>query len=392
MKKSLVSLAFGTFALGIAEFGMMGILNDIASDLDISIEKAGHLISAYSGGVAVGAPVLLFLRKLPLRRLMLLLAGIITIGNTLVAVSPNYIFLLISRFISGLPHGAYFGAGAIVCSRLADSGKGASAVAVLISGMTIANLIGVPSFTFLCQLLSWRVPFTIVALSGLAAFIAMRCWIPVLTPLPDTGMKGQFHFLRNIKPWLIYAGIFFGQAGVYTWLSYVSPIMIHVTGFPENSMSWIMILIGAGMVCGNIVSGKLADRYSLIFVPAFIATLIIIVMPAIYFLAPYKIPSLSLSFVAAALLFGLGGPLQFLITRYSPGGEMLGGAGIQIAFNVSNAMAAALGGTAIRLGWGLASPALVGVPFAIVGASALYYLNFLAKKDAAKTLDGASAK
>lgn len=392
MKKSLVSLAFGTFALGIAEFGMMGILNDIASDLDISIEKAGHLISAYSAGVAVGAPVLLFLRKLPLRRLMLLLAGIITIGNTLVAISPNYIFLLISRFISGLPHGAYFGAGAIVCSRLAESGKGASAVAVLISGMTIANLIGVPSFTFLCQLLSWRVPFAIVALSGLAAFIAMRCWIPVLTPLPDTGMKGQFHFLRNIKPWLIYAGIFFGQAGVYTWLSYVSPIMIHVTGFPEKSMSWIMILIGAGMVCGNIVSGKLADRYSLILVPAFIATLIIIVMPAIYFLAPYKIPSLSLSFVAAALLFGLGGPLQFLITRYSLGGEMLGGAGIQIAFNVSNAMAAALGGTAIRLGWGLASPALVGVPFAIVGASALYYLNFLAKKDAAKTLDGASAK
>lgn len=392
MKKSLVSLAFGTFALGIAEFGMMGILNDIASDLDISIEKAGHLISAYSAGVAVGAPVLLFLRQLPLRRLMLLLAGIITIGNTLVAISPNYIFLLISRFISGLPHGAYFGAGAIVCSRLADSGKGASAVAVLISGMTIANLIGVPSFTFLCQLLSWRVPFAIVALSGLAAFIAMRCWIPVLTPLPDTGMKGQFHFLRNIKPWLIYAGIFFGQAGVYTWLSYVSPIMIHVTGFPEKSMSWIMILIGAGMVCGNIVSGKLADRYSLILVPAFIATLIIIVMPAIYFLAPYKIPSLSLSFVAAALLFGLGGPLQFLITRYSLGGEMLGGAGIQIAFNVSNAMAAALGGTAIRLGWGLASPALVGVPFAIVGASALYYLNFLAKKDAAKTLDGASAK
>lgn len=381
MKKSLVSLAFGTFALGIAEFGMMGILNDIATDLNISIDKAGHLISAYSAGVAIGAPVLLFLRKLPLRRLMLLLAAVITIGNTLVAVSPNYIVLLVARFISGLPHGAYFGAGAIVCARLADAGKGASAVAVLVSGMTVANLVGVPGFTFICQLLSWRVPFVIVALSGLAAFIAMRCWIPVLAPLPDTGMKGQFKFLSNIRPWLIYAGVFFGQAGVYTWLSYISPIMIQVTGFPQMSMSWIMILVGAGMVVGNIIAGKLADRYSLILVPAVIATLIVVIMPAIYFLAPFKIPSLILAFLAAAMLFGLGGPLQYLITRYSKGGQMLGGAGIQIAFNVSNAMAAALGGMAIHNGWGLASPALVGVPFAAIGAAALYYLEYLANKD-----------
>lgn len=145
MKKSLLSLAFGTFALGIVEFGMMGILSDIASDLGISITEAGHLISAYSAGVAVGAPSLLFLRKLPLRRLMLLLAAVITAGNALVAVSPNYGCLLAARFIAGLPHGAFFGAGAIVCSRLADKGKGASAVAVLIGGMTVANLVGVLS-------------------------------------------------------------------------------------------------------------------------------------------------------------------------------------------------------------------------------------------------------
>ena len=137
------------------------------------------------------------------------------------------------------------------------------------------------------------------------------------------------------------------------------------------------------MVVGNIVAGKLADRYSLTLVPAVIATLIVVVMSAIYFLAPYKLPSLALAFIAAGLLFGIGGPLQFLITRYSKGGEMLGGAGIQIAFNVSNAMAAALGGLAIRAGFGLASPALVGVPFAVIGAVALYRLNHLARKDAA---------
>ena len=374
MKKSLLSLAFGTFALGIVEFGMMGILNDIAADLDINIVRAGHLISAYSAGVAVGAPSLLFLRKLPLRRLMLLLASIIAVGNAMVALSPNYGFLMVSRFIAGLPHRAFFGAGAIVCSRLADKGKGASAVAVLVGGMTVANLIGVPLFTFLCHILSWRLPFGIVALIGVATFIAIRNWVPVLPSLPDTGLKGQFKFLSHPQPWLIYAGVFFGQACVYCWLSYINPIMTEVTGFPESAMTGIMVLVGAGMVFGNFYAGRLADRYSAMLVTAVIAVLIIVVMPMVYFAATYKIPSLIFAFIAPGLLFGLGGPLQYLIVRYAKGGEMLGGAGIQIAFNVSNAMAAAIGGAVIRHGLGLASPALAGVPYAIIGAIALFIL------------------
>jgi MFS transporter, DHA1 family, arabinose polymer utilization protein len=372
MKKSLLSLAFGTFALGIVEFGMMGILNDIASDLRIGIVEAGHLISAYSAGVAVGAPSLLLFRKLPLRRLMLMLAALIAIGNAMVAMAPNYGSLLAARFIAGLPHGAFFGAGAIVCSRLADPGKGASAVAVLVGGMTVANLVGVPAFTFLCQIASWRLPFGIVAVVGVLTFIAIKCWVPVMSPLPDSGVKGQFRFLRRPEPWLIYAGVFFGQASVYCWLSYINPIMTEVTGFSESSMTPIMVLVGAGMVLGNYCAGRLSDRYSASLVTAVIATLIVVLMPMIYFLVSYKIPSLILAFIATALLFGLGGPLQYLIVRYSKGGEMLGGAGIQIAFNVSNASAAALGGAVIRLGFGLASPALAGVPCAIIGAIALF--------------------
>ena len=375
MKKSLLSLAFGTFALGIVEFGMMGILNDIASDLRIGIVKAGHLISAYSAGVAVGAPSLLLFRKLPLRRLMLMLAALIAIGNAMVAMAPNYGSLLAARFIAGLPHGAFFGAGAIVCSRLADPGKGASAVAVLVGGMTVANLVGVPAFTFLCQIASWRLPFGIVAVVGVLTFIAIKCWVPVMSPLPDSGVKGQFRFLRRPEPWLIYAGVFFGQASVYCWLSYINPIMTEVTGFSESSMTPIMVLVGAGMVLGNYCAGRLSDRYSASLVTAVIATLIVVLMPMIYLLVSYKIPSLILAFIATALLFGLGGPLQYLIVRYSKGGEMLGGAGIQIAFNVSNASAAALGGAVIRLGFGLASPALAGVPCAIIGALALFTLH-----------------
>lgn len=380
MKKSLLSLAFGTFALGIVEFGMMGILNDISADLDISIVKAGHLISAYSIGVAVGAPSLLFMRKLPLRRLMLLLSSVIAIGNAMVALAPNYGCLLVARFIAGLPHGAFFGAGAIVCSRLADSGKGASAVAVLIGGMTVANLVGVPFSTFLCHTVSWRMPFGVVAAIGVATFIAIRSWIPVLPSLPDTGAKGQFRFLSHPEPWLIYAGVFFGQASVYCWMSYINPIMTKVTMFQESDMSFIMVLVGAGMVFGNYFAGRLSDRYSASLVTAVIAVLIILLMPMVYLFAEYKFPSLLFAFIMPGLLFALGGPLQYLIVQYAKGGEMLGGAGIQIAFNVSNALAAVLGGIVIRRGLGLASPALAGVPCAVIGAVALFCLYRLEKK------------
>ena len=374
MNKSLLSLAIGTFALGIAEFGMMGILNDVATDLDISVVKAGHLISAYSAGVAVGSPFLIILRKLPLRRLMLLLAAVIALGNAMVALSPGYNVLLIARFISGLPHGAFFGAGAIVCSRLAGEGKGASAVAVLIGGMTVANLIGVPGSTYLCNLVSWRLPFAVVSTCGVLAFIAMRTFVRVLAPLPDTGIRGQFRFLSHLAPWLIYGGVFFGQESVYCWLSYISPIMTDVTGFTNASMSYIMIIVGAGMVFGNLFAGRLADRHSPALVTGIFAAIVVILMPLIYLFATDKIPSLVFSFIAPALLFGIGGPLQYIIVRFAKGGEMLGGAGIQIAFNVSNAMAAILGGMAIHHGLGLASPALVGIPCAVIGATSLFIL------------------
>ncbi len=374
MKRSLIALAIGTFALGIAEFGMMGILGDVARDLDISIVKAGHLISAYSLGVAVGAPLLILLRKLPLRKLMLLLSAVIFLGNLAAALSPNYLFLLAARFIAGLPHGAYFGAGAIVCSRLADKGHGAQAVAVMIGGMTVANLAGVPLATMLCNLISWRMLFAGVSLFGLLAYIFIRIWMPRLEALPDTGVKGQFRFLRSLAPWLIYAGVFFGQASVYCWLSYIDPFMTEVTGISASSMTWVMMLVGAGMVFGNAMAGKLADKYRTSVVTGALAASMIIVLPALYFCASMKVPTLILTFLATAGLFGIGGPLQYLIVRFAKGGEMLGGAGIQIAFNVSNAMSAVIGGLAIHHGLGLASPALVGIPFALIGATALFIL------------------
>lgn len=370
----LFALAMGTFALGIAEFSMMGILSDVSKEMDISVDRAGHLISAYSLGVAVGAPLLLFLRKLPLRTVLLILAAVIALGNTCAALSPGYTTLLVSRFISGLPHGAFFGAGAIVCARLADPGKGAAAVAVMVGGMTVANVIGVPAATYVSNAFIWRLTFAIVAFFGVISFMCLKFMVPYLSPLPDTGLKGQFRFLKSSAPWLIYGGVFFGQAAVYCWLSYISPIMTELTGFTLSDMTWIMVLVGAGMVTGNFIAGKCATMVSPSIVSAAIAGIMIIVLPLIYLCSDMKMVSLLLAFVASACLFGIGGPPQFMIVGFSKGGQMLGGAGIQIAFNVSNACSAAIGGAAIRYGLGYDSTALIGIPFAAVGLTCFLLL------------------
>ena len=227
MKKSLIALAFGTLGLGIAEFVMMGILPDVAKDLGISIPMAGHFISAYALGVCVGAPVLTLARKYPLKHILLVLVTLIMIGNICAATAPNYWILLAARFISGLPHGAYFGVGSIVAERLADKGKGSEAVSIMIAGMTIANLFGVPLGTSLSTMLSWRATFLLVGIWGIVILYYIWRWVPHVEGLKDTGFKGQFHFLKTPAPWLILGATALGNGGVFCWYSYINIRNIH---------------------------------------------------------------------------------------------------------------------------------------------------------------------
>ena len=219
MKKSLIALAFGTLGLGIAEFVMMGILPDVAKDLGISIPTAGHFISAYALGVCVGAPVLTLAHKYPLKHILLVLVTLIMIGNICAAMAPNYWVLLAARFISGLPHGAYFGVGSIVAEKLADKGKGSEAVSIMIAGMTIANLFGVPLGTSLSTMLSWRATFLLVGIWGIVILYYIWRWVPHVEGLKDTGFKGQFRFLKTPAPWLILGATALGNGGVFCWYS-----------------------------------------------------------------------------------------------------------------------------------------------------------------------------
>lgn len=375
MKKGLIALAFGTLGLGIAEFAMMGILGNVAAGLRITITGAGHLISAYALGVCVGAPVLLLVRKYPLKRILLLLAAFILVGNLCAAAAPDYRTLLAARFLAGFPHGAYFGVASIVAQRLSGPDKGAQAVSLMMAGMTIATVIGVPLGTALSTAFSWRLTFLLVACWSLVTLYGIRCWIPRMEPLPDTGFKGQFHFLRSAAPWLIVGGTLLGNGGVYCWYSYIDPLLTHVSGFAPENLTWLMAVAGCGMVAGNLLGGRLADKFQAGLVAAVVQSCMVVTLLLIYFLSPVPWLAVVLMVVGTAGLFGVGSPLQYLIIRFSKGGEMLGAASIQIAFNVGNAVAAYLGGLVLQAGGDYRSPALVGIPLALAGCILLFILH-----------------
>lgn len=378
MKKSLIALAFGTLALGIAEFVMMGILPEVAKALGLPIATAGHFISAYAIGVCAGAPVLTLARRLPLKHILLALVAVMMTGNLFAALSPNYWTLLCARFVSGLPHGAYFGVGSIVAEKLAPKGKGSEAVSIMIAGMTVANLFGVPLGTALSSTFSWRAPFFLVGIWGVIVLYYIWRWVPQVEGLPDTGFKGQFRFLKSPAPWLLLGATALGNGGVFCWYSYISPLLTHVSGFSPSAITPLMMLAGFGMVAGNLISGRLSDKYTPAPVAAFVQACLFVFLLLIFFLASNPWISATLMTLCTAGLFALSSPQQVLIIRHSPGGEMLGAASVQMAFNLGNALGAYCGGLPLQAGLGYRYPALVGAPFALIGfiLLTLFYKKF----------------
>ena len=373
MKKSLAALAFGTFGLGISEFLMMGLLPVMASDFGISIPQAGHFITAYALGVCIGAPLIaLIARRWPLRRIILVLFGIYSTAALLVATCPadKPWMMLLFRALAGFPHGAYFGASSIIADKLSDEGHKSSAIAIVSLGMAVANLIGIPVSTFIATSISWRVIFYFSAAWGLITLAAIWRWIPVLDPLPDTGLKGQFTFLKSPAPWLIIFATMMGNAGIFCWYSYISPMLTDVCGIAATGVSLVMVLAGAGMVAGNRAGGVLADRLKPGHTGLYIDITIIVTLLLIFICARNKAVVIPLTFVATACLFAVSSPEQLLILKNSEGGQLMGGAMVQIAFNLGNALGSYAGGLPIDAGLGCQYSALVGLCLAVLGTVA----------------------
>ncbi|SCC18332.1 MULTISPECIES: MFS transporter [Snodgrassella] len=373
--KSLLSLSLGTFALGMAEFSMMGILPDVATSLGINIAQAGHFIAAYALGVCCGAWLLVLSYRLQPKTILLSLAVLIAIGNLLAAMAPGYTTLLVARFISGLPHGAYFGIGSIVATKLAPPGRSTQAVAMMIAGMTVANLLGVPVGTWLSLHLSWRVVFTLVAIVAIVLVFTLQRFIPLIERLPDTGILGQFHFLKSAAPWLILAATTLGNGGIFCWFSYISPLLMQVSGFSGNQVSLLMVLAGAGMVAGNWCGGRLSDRYTPGQVAASLQGLAAVALLLIFLFASTGWLSATLMCLCTFCLFAVSAPQQLLLLRHSPGGALLGAASVQMAFNLGNAIGSYGGGLAISHHWGYQYPALLGVPLTLFGCACLLWFH-----------------
>lgn len=366
--KRIIPLAIGGLGIGTTEFTVMGLLPDIARSLQISIPEAGHLISAYAFGVVVGAPLLIgYSVKFPPKKVLIALMVIFTVFNALSAVAPDYTTMLVIRFLSGLPHGAFFGTGTVVAARMAGKGKEAFYISLMFTGLTVANLAMVPLVTYIGHVYHWRWYFAIAAAIGLVALVFLKLWLPLLEANQDTHFMEELKFLKKKQAWLVLMITGIGFGGLFTWFSYITPLMTMVSGIQENRMAYVMILAGAGMVVGNLAGGYVSDRLSPEKTCILLMTLMMAALGGVFFLSEYQYISLALTFICGALSMSVAAPINIMMMKAAPKSEMMAAAFMQAAFNIANAMGAFLGGIPLEHGYSYNYPSLVGVGMTLIG-------------------------
>ena len=367
-KKALIALAVGGFGIGLTEFVIMGILPDVAKGLDITIPEAGHFIAAYALGVVVGAPLLTrFSSKMDSRMILLLLMGWFTLFNTLSGFATNYSTLLVTRFLSGLPHGAFFGIGAVVAGKLAKEGKAARAIAVMFTGLTIANVIGVPIGTYIGHHYDWSISFFMVGVVGVLAVLSVFLWMPKLESEKPKPYSKENKGLKNGELWAMILLTTIGTGGFFAWYSYIAPLITDVAGWGEYMVGYAMILAGLGMVFGNFIGAKMAEIFSPIKAVAISLSIMVVLLLINSVLAfnPYIV--LGMTFFVGMAAFTVSTPIQMAIINTSKGNEMLGSSMNQSAFNMGNASGAYLAGLPMTFGFSVVYAGVVGAFLAGMG-------------------------
>lgn len=367
-KKALVALALGGFGIGLTEFVIMGILPDVASGLQISIPQAGHFIAAYALGVVVGAPLFTQIAgKWTAEKVLLYLMVWFTIFNTLSAFADSYASLLFYRFLSGLPHGAFFGIGAVVAGKLAKPGKAAQAISTMFAGLTVANVIGVPLGTYLGHHFGWNISFLMVGVVGLITMASIYFWMPRFEPEPPKTNSKETQGLKNMELWILILLTTIGTGGFFAWYSYIAPLITKVAGHSDNVVGYAMIIAGLGMVLGNFIGAKMAELFYPLKAVAISLSLMVVVLLVNAFVASDPNAILVLTFIIGMVSFSVATPIQMAIINTSKGSEMLASSMNQSAFNMGNASGAYLAGLPIALGYGYTSAGLVGAVLAGLG-------------------------
>ncbi|WP_066360660.1 MFS transporter [Herbidospora mongoliensis] len=363
---ALLALAISAFGIGTSEFVIMGLLPEVAADLRTSVPAAGNLVAAYAIGVVVGAPLLAVAGvRMSRKRLLVALMGLFVVGNLLSALAPDYGWLMFGRFAAGLPHGAFFGVGSVVAARMAREGREGRAVASILLGLTLANIVGVPGATLLGQNVGWQATFLVVTVIGVLSVIALSFLIPYTPPEPQASLRRELRALRNRRVLLFLGTAMIGFGGVFAAYAYLASITTEVMGLPDSSVMWVLALAGVGMTIGVAAAGPLTDLAARPTAYAGLAGLAVVLV--IFYLWPSPV----MVVVILAVGFLMTAPLQTMVIRYASDAPTLAAASNHSAFNLANAGGVYLGGLAISAGWGWMSSALVGAALAVAGLAVM---------------------
>ncbi|SDD37025.1 MFS transporter, DHA1 family, inner membrane transport protein [Sphingomonas sp. YR710] len=371
LNPGLLALAIGAFGIGVTEFAPMGLLPVIAGDLGVSIPTAGLLISAYALGVVIGAPLMtLTTGRIPRRMLLIVLAGIFTAGNLLAAISDSYGMLLAARILTSLNHGAFFGVGSVVAASLVPAERRAGAVAAMFMGLTIANVVGVPLATWVGEHLGWRASFWGISALGVATMAALRLTLPAL-PAPENGNAMAELRVLSRGPVLGALGLtVVGASAMFTVFTYITPILREATAASLGFVTAMLVTYGVGLTVGNWLGGRYADRSVDRTLAVTLASLAVILI-AFAMLMPFKAPTAILVFLWGIASFALVPPLQVRVMRAATDAPNLASAMNIGAFNLGNAIGAAVGGGVIAVGLGFPTVALAGATASALGFVAI---------------------
>ncbi|RCK70987.1 MFS transporter [Desertihabitans brevis] len=369
-------LAVGAFGFGTTEFLSMGLLPEMAATFGVDIPTAGWLITAYALGVVIGAPTLTALaHRWSRKRVLIALMVLFTLAHVATAAAPTFETLVAARLVNGLAHGTFFGAAAVVARTLAAPGFQGRATALVFTGLTVANIVGVPTGTFLGQQLGWRLSFALIGLIGVVTVVAVALAVPRVEQ-SEGGLRAQFAAFGRGQLWMTLLITLVGFAGTFTVLSYIAPMLTEVTGLATGAVPWVMVVFGVGATAGNVLGGRLADWS----VPRTLA--LGLAGQGVLFVLLFTLAEHPVAAVLGILGFSFFGFVMSasIVSRAihsAGGGASMASASMQAAFNSANAVGAVLGGLAIDAGFGFASPALVAAALSVAGLGVLAWATRL---------------
>ena len=374
MPIGLIALALGGFGIGLTEFVIAGLLPEVAADLHVNEAAAGWLISGYALGVAVGALALTAtVIRQPRKRVLLGLMILFIIGNLLCATADTYTMMLVGRIVASLCHGAFFGIGSVVAADMVAPDKRSGAIAIMFTGLTLANVLGVPFGTFIGQAFGWQAAFWFITMIGVIAFAGIATLVPAsANARSETSLRAELGAFRSGQVWLSLVVTVLGYGGMFGAFTYIAFTLTSVSGFDASAVPWLLVLFGVGLFAGNIVGGKAADKKLDVTLLVLFA-LLAVVLAAFAMFADHPVAAVVLLVAMGAIGFGTVPGLQTRIMNFAGTAETLASSANIAAFNVGNAVGAWLGGIAITAGLGYTSPLWVGSALTLAGLAVMVF-------------------